>query len=80
MALWARFEFIYNPKRGSWLNIAEIEINVMLGQCLHRRIDSIETRPLPGRAAATTFRPNQLAVHNQNAQVKLKRLYSTTHS
>ena len=40
-ALWDRFEFVYTPKHGSWLNMAEIEINVMVGQCLARRIDSI---------------------------------------
>lgn len=37
-----RFEFHYTPKHGSWLNIAEIELNVMTRQCLSRRIDSIE--------------------------------------
>ncbi len=42
-ALWDRFEFVYTPKHGSWLNVAEIEINVMIRQCLHRRIDSIDT-------------------------------------
>ena len=30
------------PKHGSWLNMAEIELNVLNGQCLNRRIDSIE--------------------------------------
>ena len=24
-AIWDRFEFVYTPKHGSWLNIAEIE-------------------------------------------------------
>lgn len=41
-ALWDRFEFVYTPKHGSWLNMAEIELNVPTGQCLNRRIDSIE--------------------------------------
>ena len=36
-------QFVYTPKHGSWLNMAEIEINVMVSQCLSRRIDSIET-------------------------------------
>jgi len=26
--IWDRFEFIYTPKHGSWLNMAEIELNV----------------------------------------------------
>lgn len=41
-ALWDRFEFVYTPKHGSWLNVAEIEINVMIRQCLARRIDNRE--------------------------------------
>lgn len=40
--MWDRFEFVYTPKHGSWLNVAEIELNVMISQCLIRRIDSIE--------------------------------------
>jgi hypothetical protein len=36
-----RFEFVYTPKHGSWLNMAEIELNVLTGQCLNRRIDDI---------------------------------------
>ncbi len=38
-----RFEFIYTIKHGSWLNMAEIELNVLAGQCRTRRIDSIKT-------------------------------------
>ena len=34
-ALWDRFEFVYTPKHGSWLNMAEIELNVLTGQCLN---------------------------------------------
>ncbi len=41
--IWDRFNFIYTPKHGSWLNMAEIELNVLNGQCLNRRIDNIET-------------------------------------
>ena len=29
--IWDRFEFIYTPKHGSWLNMAEIELNVSHG-------------------------------------------------
>ncbi len=36
--LWDRFEFVYTPKHGSWLNMAEIELNVLIRQCLNRRI------------------------------------------
>jgi hypothetical protein len=37
-AIWDRFEFVYTPKHGSWLNMAEIELNVLTGQCLKRRM------------------------------------------
>lgn len=33
-----RIEFHYTPKHGSWLNMAEIEINMMGRECLARRI------------------------------------------
>src|SRR5205807_4299323 len=35
-----RLEFHYVPKHASWLNMVEIEIGVLRGQCLDRRIDS----------------------------------------
>jgi hypothetical protein len=41
-ALWNKFEFIYTPKHGSWLNMAEIELNVLMGQCLKGRIPEFE--------------------------------------
>ena len=37
-----RFEFVYTPKHGSWLNMAEIDLNVLNNQCLDRRIDNME--------------------------------------
>ena len=40
-ALAERLEIHYTPKHGSWLNIAEIELNVMTLQCLDRRIPSV---------------------------------------
>jgi hypothetical protein len=33
-----KISFIYTPKHGSWLNMAEIEINIMDRECLNRRI------------------------------------------
>jgi DDE superfamily endonuclease len=35
-----RIDFHYTPKHGSWLNMAETEINIMNRQCLDRRLDS----------------------------------------
>ena len=36
-----RLEIHYTPRHGSWLDMAEIELNVMTRQCLSRRIDTI---------------------------------------
>ena len=38
-----RIEFHYTPKHASWLNMVEIEIGVMVSQCLDRRIPDKET-------------------------------------
>ena len=37
-----RFEFHYTPKKGSWLNIAELELSAISRICLSRRISAIE--------------------------------------
>jgi transposase len=37
-----RLEFHFTPKHASWLNMVEIEIGVLKGQCLGRRIDTRE--------------------------------------
>lgn len=82
--LWDRFEFVYTPKHGSWLNMAEIEINVLIGQCLKRRIDNIQemTRQC---SAWQEHRNNMNCKINwqfttADARVKLKRLYPSLHS
>lgn len=83
-ALWNRFEFIYTPKHGSWLNMAEIELNVLTGQCLNRRIDNIEDVRVE-TSAWQKFRNNKNAKVNwqftaKDARIKLKRLYPTLES
>ncbi len=40
--IWDRFEFVYTPKHGSWLNMAEIELHILNHQCLNRHIANIE--------------------------------------
>ena len=80
-ALWNRFTFVYTPKHGSWLNMAEIELNVLSSQCLKRRIDDREVL----RREVTAWqkhRDNKNAKVNwqfttENARIKLKRLYPT---
>lgn len=39
----SKLEIHYTPKHGSWLDMAEIELNVLTRQCLARRIADIET-------------------------------------
>ncbi len=41
-ALAHRFEMHYTPKKGSWLNIAELELSALSRICLSRRISTIE--------------------------------------
>jgi DDE superfamily endonuclease len=38
-----KFELHYTPIKGSWLNMAEIELSALARQCLDRRIGDIET-------------------------------------
>ena len=33
-----RIEFVFTPKHGSWLNIAEIELSVLVRQELKRKV------------------------------------------
>jgi len=40
--LFERFKFHFTPKHASWLNMAELEIGVLEGQCLDRRIPTME--------------------------------------
>jgi hypothetical protein len=42
-ALGQRFEPHYTPKKGSWLNMAEIEFAALSKQCLGRRMPEVET-------------------------------------
>lgn len=79
--LWDRFEFVFTPKHGSWLNMAEIELNVLIGQCLNRRIADIEVMRTEVKAWEAA-RNNLKAVVNwqfttEDARIKLKRLYPT---
>jgi len=79
--IWDRFEFVYTPKHGSWLNMAEIELNVLIGQCLSRRIDN--TLEVATEVSAwQTRRDNLNAKVNwqfttEKARIKLRRLYPT---
>ena len=80
-ALWDRFEFVYTPKHGSWLNVAEVELSVMTRQCLNRRIDSIDVLRDEVAAWQASRDRIQAKVNWQfttaDARIKLERLYPT---
>ena len=74
-----RLEFHYTPKHGSWLNMVEIEIGVLLEQCLDRRIPDTDTLQSEIAAWQASRNAQQATVNWQfkmtDARVKLKRLY-----
>lgn len=79
--IWDRFEFIYTPKHGSWLNMAEIELHVLMAQCLNRRIDNIETMKKETKAWQENRNNKEAQINwqftNDKARIKLKKLYPT---
>ncbi len=77
--IWDRFEFVFTPKHGSWLNMAEIELHVLNGQCLNRHIATMD-KVTSEVQAWQNCRNNKDAKINwqftkENARIKLKRLY-----
>ena len=77
--IWDRLEFIYTPKHGSWLNMAEIELNVLSKQCLCKHIASIEE--VGDEAKHWQNHRNSKAnkinwqFTTKDARIKLKKLY-----
>ena len=74
-----RLEIHYTPKHGSWLDIAEIELNVMTKQCLSRRIESIDKLKSELSAWESERNTKQAKVNwqftNDKARIKLISLY-----
>ncbi len=74
-----RLELVYTPKHGSWLNIAEIELNVLGRQCLGRRIPDKPTLTREVAAWEAQRNADQAKVNwrftTADARIKLKRLY-----
>ena len=74
-----RLEIHYTPKHGSWLNMAEIEIGVLVQQCLDRRIPDQDV--LRREVGAWQGQRNQERVRvdwrftTADARIKLKSLY-----
>lgn len=75
-----RLRFVYTPKHGSWLNIAECELSALSRQCLAgRRIGYLELLQHETAAWSTDVNEQQRAVDWQfqidDARLKLKHLY-----
>lgn len=74
-----KLEMHYTPKHGSWLNIAEIELNVMTKQCISRRFDNIDTLRSELSAWELERNNNHATINwhftNDNARIKLASLY-----
>jgi hypothetical protein len=79
-----RFEFVFTPKHGSWLNMAEIELHTLNTQCLKRNIATMEE--IQSEVAAwQESRNNKNAKINwrftiADARIKLKRLYPSSYN
>ena len=75
-----RIDFVYTPKHGSWLNVAECELSAMTRQCLTgRRMGEINNLNAEITAWANYINATQRGVDWQlkmdEARTKLKRLY-----
>ena len=74
-----RLEFHFTPKHASWLNMVEIEIGVLCGQCLDRRIDQKDR--LVAEIAAWEYQRNLSGARikwmftTERARSKLSRAY-----
>jgi hypothetical protein len=74
-----RFEYHFTPKKGSWLNMAEIELSALSKQCLDRRIGNIVN--LAEEVSAWEYQRNAIGAtvrwrfNKDNARVKLQRHY-----
>lgn len=77
-----RLEFHFTPKHASWLNMVEIEIGVLRGQCLDRRIDKKDR--LVAEIAAWEEQRNEACARinwmftTERARTKLARAYPDT--
>ncbi len=76
-----RLEFVYTPRHGSWLDMAEIELSVLQRDCLKRHIATKEE--LVTQVTAWQNRRNQKLVKakwqftTKDARIKLHKLYPT---
>jgi hypothetical protein len=74
-----RIEFCYTPVHGSWLNMVEIELSVLVRQCLKRRLPDMETLKREVEAWQTERNRSGASVDwrftTEAARIKLRSLY-----
>lgn len=75
-----RFDFFYTPVKGSWLNMAEIELSAFSRICLDRRLDSIEKMNTEIQQLVKERVDNNVIINwqftNKKARVTFKRHYN----
>lgn len=74
-----RFEIHYTPRHGSWLNMAEIEIGLLVRSCLDRRIESATKMQQEVSTYLVQKNKNPAPIKwqftNQDARIKLHSIY-----
>jgi hypothetical protein len=77
-----RIEFCYTPVHGSWLNMVEIELSVLVRQCLKRRLPDIEILSAEVEAWEKERNRSGMSVDwrfsAEDARIKLRSLYPST--
>ena len=81
-AILSKLKFVYTPKHGSWLNVAEIELSVLTRQGLTHRVASLAEFEQQVQAWVKQRNDKLSKVDWQftaeDARIKLKRLYPST--
>ena len=77
----SKLEFHYTPKHGSWLNMVEIELSILVIQSLDRRIPDIYTLQRQTMAWQNSRNAQKATIHWRfgldEARTKLSRFYPT---
>ena len=76
-----RLEFVYTPKHGSWLDMAEIELSILQRDCLNRHIATKDELVAEISFWQTKRNQKQAKANwqftNKDARIKLHKLYPT---
>lgn len=76
-----KLEIHHTPKHGSWLNMVECELSVLVRQCLQRRIPDSKTLETEVSIWEGDRNANKVCVdwgfRTEDARVKLSKIYPT---